>query len=67
MEKKYLVEISEAYSFQVDNSIAECCYATIDDLDEKILKTIDTEDIRSWTPIGGREFVEKFNKLFINS
>ena len=64
MNKKYIVEISEVYSFQIDNNIADCCYATIEDLDDKILTMIDSDDIHSWTPVGSKEFVEKFTKLY---
>ena len=66
MKKKYIIEISEVYTFQIDNNMVECCYATIEDLDEKILTMIDSDDIHSWTPVGGKEFVEKFTKLYIN-
>lgn len=64
MKRKYIVEISEAYIFQVDNNMTDCCYATIEDLDEKILTMIDSDDIHYWTPIGTKEFVEKFTKLY---
>ena len=64
MKRKYIVEISEVYTFQVDNNMADCCYATIEDLDEKILTMIDSDDIHSWTPVGSKEFVEKFTKLY---
>lgn len=64
MKKKYIVEISEVYTFQIDNNMADYCYATIDDLDNKILTMIDSDDINSWTPVGGKEFVEKFTKLY---
>lgn len=64
MRKKYIVEISEVYTFQIDNNMADCCYVTIDDLDNKILTMIDSDDIHSWTPVGGKEFVEKFTKLY---
>ena len=64
MKKKYIIEISEVYTFQVDNNMADCCYATIEDLDDKILTRIDSDDIHSWTPVGSREFVEKFTKLY---
>ena len=66
MKRKYVIEISELYSFQVDNNMAQCCYATIEDLDNKILTMIDSDDIRSWIPVGSREFVEKFDRLYIN-
>lgn len=65
MRKKYIVEISEVYTFQVDNNMADCCYTTIEDLDNKILTMIDSDDIHSWIPIGSKEFVEKFSKLYI--
>ena len=64
MKKKYIIEISEVYTFQIDNNMADCCYATIEDLDEKILTMIDSDDIHSWTPVGGKEFVDKFIKLY---
>ena len=64
MRKKYIAQICEAYGFQVDNDIADCCYATIEDLDENILTMIDSDDIHSWTPLGSKEFVEKFTKLY---
>ena len=64
MKKKYIIEISEVYTFQIDNNMADCCYATIEDLDDKILTMIDYKDINSWTPVGSREFVEKFTKLY---
>lgn len=63
MKKKNIVEISEVYTFQIDNNMADYCYATIDDLDEKILTMIDSDDIHSWTPVGGKEFVEKIHKV----
>lgn len=64
MKKKYIIEISEVYTFQIDNNMADCCYATIDDLDNKILTMIDSDDINSWTPVGSKEFVDKFTKLY---
>lgn len=64
MKKKYIVEISEVYTFQVDNNMADYCYATIEDLDKKILTMIDSDDIHSWIPVGGKEFVDKFMKLY---
>jgi hypothetical protein len=64
MKRKYIVEISETYTFQVDNNMADCCYATIEDLDNKILTMIDSDDIHSWTPVGSKEFVDKFAKLY---
>lgn len=64
MEKKYIIEITEMYSFQIDARIENCCFATIEDLDGNILKMIDSDDIRSWTPIGSKEFIKKFKTLF---
>lgn len=64
MKKKYIVEISEVYTFQVDNNMADYYYSTIENLDEKILTMIDSDDIHSWTPIGSKEFVDKFTKLY---
>ena len=64
MKRKYIIEISETYTFQVDNNMADCCYATIEDLDNKILTMIDSDDIHSWTPVGSKEFVENFTKLY---
>lgn len=64
MKKKYIIEISEVYTFQIDNNMADCCYATIDDLDNKILTMIDSDDIHSWIPVGGKEFVDKFTELY---
>jgi len=64
MKKKYIIEISEVYTFQIDNNMAECCYASIEDLDEKILTMIDSDDIHSWIPVGCKEFVDKFTKLY---
>ncbi len=64
MKKKYIIEISEVYTFQIDNNMADCCYVTIDDLDNKILTMIDSDDINSWTPVGSKEFVDKFTKLY---
>lgn len=64
MKKKYIIEISESYSFQVDNNVTDCCYASIEDLEDKILTMIDSDDIHSWTPVGSKEFVDKFTKLY---
>lgn len=66
MRKKYIAEICEGYSFQVDDNVADCCYATIEELEDKILKMIDSDDIRSWIPVGSKEFIDKFEKLYIS-
>lgn len=60
---KFLVEIAETYGGHVDDD-NEYVFCTIDDLGDKILEVIDSEDIVSWTPIGSREFVNKFNEIF---
>ncbi len=61
---KYLVEISETYKGYIDDD-NEYVFCGIDELGEKILEVIDCEDIVSWTPIGSREFVNKFNEIFL--
>ena len=61
---KYLIEIAEKYGGHVDDD-NEYEFCTISDLDGKIFEIIDSDDISSWTPIGSREFVNKFNEIFL--
>jgi hypothetical protein len=61
---KYIIELSESYGSQIDDGEGEYVYASIDDLDGKILTMIDSDDIHSYTPIGSTEFVNKFRKLY---
>lgn len=66
MKKKYIIEICEDYACQIDDKMADCCYVTFEDLEENILKMIDSDDIYHWIPIGSKKFIDKFNKLYIN-
>jgi hypothetical protein len=62
---KFLIEINEKqYNSHIDEE-NEYVYCTLQDLDEKILETIDSDDIASWIPIGSTEFVNKFYINFL--
>ena len=63
MKNKYVIEVSECYSSQIDDD-DEVIYASADDIDGRILTMIDSDDIHSWIPVGSKEFVDKFNRLY---
>lgn len=64
---KYLVEISEnQFQSHIDDD-NEYVYCTIKDLDNDIFNIIDCDDIVNWKPIGSTEFINKYNKNFLEN